>query len=151
MPSSCPDESPSRRAFFKTVIAASLNAALPAPPRGEGDAQNGCKPSHEFLRALGILEQGMPRGEGGCLSAYRVNVSADACYGCGVCAKLCPSGALTWVEDLSNSSAEQIAAPNVMIKASGRSFIFFSSLNQHDRDSEPIMLLSSQLLGGRWQ
>jgi ferredoxin len=89
----------SRRGLFKAVISGTLDAALPAPLEELG-REPATGPSVVFLEALERLcKVGEPE-TGGRLAAYRLGVDPRVCYGCKVCATLCPTGALVWEEEV---------------------------------------------------
>jgi Pyruvate/2-oxoacid:ferredoxin oxidoreductase delta subunit len=89
----------SRRGLFKAAIAGTLGAAFHAAlelPGGEVEADRPVA-FLEALRGLGNARESEAKGH---LAAYRLSVDPRVCYGCRVCATLCPTGALVWEEDL---------------------------------------------------
>ncbi len=91
----------SRRGLLKALIAGSLGTALPPAREGRVEEEEEKKKAFiAFLETLdGLRERTGERGEGRRLAAYRLSVDAGLCYGCKVCATLCPAGALVWRED----------------------------------------------------
>ena len=87
----------SRRGLLKALVAGSLGAALPPARQGPAEEE---KAFIAFLKTLdGLCGRKGERGEGRRLAAYRLSVDTRLCYGCKVCATLCPGGALVWEED----------------------------------------------------
>jgi len=89
----------SRRGLFKAVIAGTLDAALPTTLEELGREPEGGRPV-AFLEALERLGNAREPETEGRLAAYRLDVDPRVCYGCKVCAILCPTGALVWEEEL---------------------------------------------------
>ncbi len=88
----------SRRELLKAMIAGPLDAAFPST-RYEPDMRDGKGASVAFLDALEGLRNGEEQEREGRLAAYRLGVNTRVCYGCKVCATLCPTGALGWEGD----------------------------------------------------
>jgi ferredoxin len=97
----------SRRGLLKTMIAGSLDAAFPST-RDEPDARDETGASVAFLDALDGLRKGEEQEREGRLAAYRLSVNVRVCYGCKVCATLCPTGALRWEEDPETPNLERM-------------------------------------------
>lgn len=90
-------DSRSRRTLLKAVMAGALQAAVPSTRYGPG-ARDEKGPWGAFLEALkGLHSEREGEGEGR-LAAYGLVVDDRVCYGCKVCATLCPTGALGWEE-----------------------------------------------------
>jgi ferredoxin len=88
----------SRRELFKAAIAGTLDAAFPTSLELPGKEPEADRPVAflEALRRLSIARESETKGR---LAAYRLSVDPRGCYGCRVCATLCPTGALAWEED----------------------------------------------------
>lgn len=89
----------SRRGFFKVLAESTLATALNTSTE-KSDVRKQEKPSPRFLEALERLgrERGQDRDRR--MSAYEIHIETDACYGCRVCATLCPTRALSWDEGI---------------------------------------------------
>ena len=97
----------SRRGLFKAVIAGTLDAALPASLGVPGREPEAGRPV-AFLEALRRLGEERESETKGRLAACRLSVDSRLCYGCRVCATLCPTGALVWEEDLETPDSARI-------------------------------------------
>ena len=97
----------SRRGLLKAMIAGSLDAAFPST-LDEPGMRDETGASVAFLEALEGLCNGRDHGREGRLAAYCLAVDARVCYGCKVCATLCPTGALCWEEDLETPNSARM-------------------------------------------
>lgn len=102
----------SRREFFKDMVATTLEPALSSltarPEDQEQIGEEKGKGTTAFLDALDHLSREREEKAGGRLAAYGIHVSDFRCYGCRVCATLCPTGALSWVADGESPSDERL-------------------------------------------
>jgi ferredoxin len=91
----------SRRGLLKAMIAGSLDTAFPS-------TREGSDPSTAFLEALHALRNDEEREREGPVAAYDLSLDPGVCYGCKVCAILCPTGALDWEEDVEGSGSSRL-------------------------------------------
>jgi ferredoxin len=97
----------SRRGLLRTMIAGSLGVVIPSAREGP-DTSDTTGSFVAFLEALGAIGNVNKEEREGRLAAYRLGVNARLCYGCKVCATLCPTGALHWEEDSGTRESARI-------------------------------------------
>jgi ferredoxin len=86
----------SRRGLLKEMVSRTLDTAFPSTWDPSTGDEAGAPVA--FLEGLDRLRNGSEQEREGRLAAYRLGIDTRVCYGCKVCATLCPTGALGWEE-----------------------------------------------------